>query len=285
MPVRIRLQRHGKKGKPFYWIVAADGRAKRDGRYLEKIGTYNPNTNPASVELDVDQAVKWLENGAQPSDTARTLLSYRGAMMKHHLNGGVKKGAFSQEEADKRFATWLEEKQAKIQMKIDGLDKDKATDLAQRLEAEKAVNQKRIADLSAAAEVEKTTEGESTEATAKASIEEAEPEATEVVQKEASADEIAEETPAVEEAKVEETAAEETAEEVSASEEPKAEEAPTEEVKNEETPAKEEEEKVEETPAKETMEEASASDEPKTEESHTEEVKNEDTPAEKEETK
>ena len=285
MPVRIRLQRHGKKGKPFYWIVAADGRAKRDGRYLEKIGTYNPNTNPASVELDVDQAVKWLENGAQPSDTARTLLSYRGAMMKHHLNGGVKKGAFSQEEADKRFATWLEEKQAKIQMKIDGLDKDKATDLAQRLEAEKAVNQKRIADLSAAAEVEKTTEGESTEATAKASIEEAEPEATEVVQKEASADEIAEETPAVEEAKVEETAAEETVEEVSASEEPKAEEAPTEEVKNEETLAKEEKEKVEETPAKETMEEASASDEPKTEESPTEEVKNEDTPAEKEESK
>ncbi len=285
MPVRIRLQRHGKKGKPFYWIVAADGRAKRDGRYLEKIGTYNPNTNPASVELDVDQAVKWLENGAQPSDTARTLLSYRGAMMKHHLNGGVKKGAFSQEEADKRFATWLEEKQAKIQMKIDGLDKDKATDLAQRLEAEKAVNQKRIADLSAAAKVEETNEGEATETTAEASIEEAEPEATEVVQKEASADEIAEETPAVEEAKVEETAAEKTVEEVSASEEPKAEEAPTEEVKNEETPAKEEEEKVEETPAKETMEEASASDEQKAEEVPTEKVKNEDTPAEKEESK
>ena len=286
MPVRIRLQRHGKKGKPFYWIVAADGRAKRDGRYLEKIGTYNPNTNPASVELDVDQAVKWLENGAQPSDTARTLLSYRGAMMKHHLNGGVKKGAFSQEEADKRFATWLEEKQAKIQMKIDGLDKDKATDLAQRLEAEKAVNQKRIADLSAAAEVEKTTEGESTEATAKASIEEAEPEATEVVQKEASTDEIAEEIPAEEEEeKVEETAAEETVEEVSASEEPKAEEAATEEVKNEETPAEEEEEKVEETPAEETMEEASASEEPKAEEAPTEDVKNEDTPAEEEESK
>ena len=94
MPVRIRLQRHGKKGKPFYWIVAADSRSKRDGRYLEKIGTYNPNTNPASVELDIDQALKWLENGAQPSDTARTLLSYRGAMLKHHLNGGVKKAHF-----------------------------------------------------------------------------------------------------------------------------------------------------------------------------------------------
>ena len=94
MPVRIRLQRHGKKGKPFYCIVAADGRAKRDGRYLEKFGTYNPNTNPASVELDVDRAVKWLENGAQPSDTARTLLSYRGAMMKHHLMEVLKREHF-----------------------------------------------------------------------------------------------------------------------------------------------------------------------------------------------
>ena len=153
MPVRIRLQRHGKKGKPFYWIVAADSRAKRDGRYLEKIGTYNPNTNPATVELNLDQAVKWLENGAQPSDTARTLLSYRGAMIKHHLNGGVRKGAFSQEEADKRFTFWLEEKQAKIQAKIDSLDKNKAIDLAKRLESEKAVNQKRIADLKSVPEV------------------------------------------------------------------------------------------------------------------------------------
>ena len=155
MPVRIRLQRHGKKGKPFYWIVAADSRAKRDGRYLEKIGTYNPNTNPAAVELNLDQAVKWLEYGAQPSDTARTLLSYRGAMIKHHLNGGVRKGAFSQEEADKRFTFWLEEKQAKIQAKIDSLDKNKAIDLAKRLESEKAVNQKRIADLKSVLEAGK----------------------------------------------------------------------------------------------------------------------------------
>jgi small subunit ribosomal protein S16 len=147
MPVRIRLQRHGKKGKPFYWIVAADSRSKRDGRYLEKLGAYNPNTNPATVEVDLEGAVKWLENGAQPSDTARTLLSYRGAMIKHHLNGGVRKGAFSQEEADKKFTAWLEEKQSKIQAKIDTLDKDKASDLAKRLEAEKAINQKRIADL------------------------------------------------------------------------------------------------------------------------------------------
>ena len=86
MPVKIRLQRHGKKGKPFYWIVAADARCKRDGRYLEKLGTYNPNTNPATVEVKLDNAVNWLEKGAQPTDTARTLLSYRGVMLKHHLN-------------------------------------------------------------------------------------------------------------------------------------------------------------------------------------------------------
>ena len=245
MPVRIRLQRHGKKGKPFYWIVAADGRAKRDGRYLEKIGTYNPNTNPATVELDVDQAVKWLENGAQPSDTARTLLSYRGAMMKHHLNGGVKKGAFSQEEADKRFAAWLEEKQAKIQAKIDGLDKTKAADLAQRLEAEKAVNQKRIADLNATPQAEETTEGETTEATeatAETTTEEAAPEATEVVQEQTPAEETTDEVAAAEEVKAEETPAEQTMEEA-ATEEPKAEEAPSEEVKNEDAPADEEEAK------------------------------------------
>jgi small subunit ribosomal protein S16 len=216
MPVRIRLQRHGKKDKPFYWIVAADGRAKRDGRYLEKIGIYNPNTNPATVELDIDQAVKWLENGAQPSDTARTLLSYRGAMMKHHLNGGVTKGAFSQEEADKRFAAWLEEKQAKIQAKIDGLDKDQASDLAQRMEAEMAVNQKRIDDLTAAPEAEEAAEGE----TAETSAEEVTASETEAPQEEVAVEEAAEETPAVEEPKAEEAPAEE------AVEEPKAEEAP-----------------------------------------------------------
>jgi len=237
MPVRIRLQRHGKKGKPFYWIVAADGRAKRDGRYLEKIGIYNPNTNPATVELDIDQAVKWLENGAQPSDTARTLLSYRGAMMKHHLNGGVTKGAFSQEEADKRFAAWLEEKQAKIQAKIDGLDKDQASDLAQRMEAEKAVNQKRIDDLTAAPEAEEAAEGE----TAETSAEEVTASETEAPQEEVAVEEAAEETPAVEEPKAEEAPAEE------AVEEPKVEEAPAEEAveepKAEEAPANEEETK------------------------------------------
>ena len=147
MPVRIRLQRHGKKGKPFYWIVAADSRAKRDGRYLEKLGTYNPNTNPASIDLNIDSSIKWLENGAQPSNTARTLLSYKGALIKKHLKGGVKKGVFSQEEADKRFSNWIEEKQAKIQAKIDKIDKKASDNLAKRYEAEKIVNEKRIQDL------------------------------------------------------------------------------------------------------------------------------------------
>ena len=91
MPVKIRLQRHGKKGKPFYWIVAADARSKRDGKFLEKLGIYNPNTNPATIDLDVDGAVKWLGNGAQPSDTAKRLLSYKGALLKHHLLGGLEK--------------------------------------------------------------------------------------------------------------------------------------------------------------------------------------------------
>ena len=187
MPVRIRLQRHGKKGKPFYWVVAADSRAKRDGRYLEKIGTYNPNTNPASVDINVDAAVKWLENGAQPSDTARTLLSYRGVLLKHHLNGGVRKGALSAEEADKKFQAWLEEKEAKIQAKKDGLSSAEAEARAKALAAEKEVNEKRLA---AAAQAE----AEANEAAAAA-------EAAEEAAEEAPAEEAAaEEAPATEEA-------------------------------------------------------------------------------------
>jgi len=154
MPVKIRLQRHGKKGKPFYWIVAADSRAKRDGRYLKKLGTYNPNTNPATINLDLEDAVVWLEKGAQPTDTARTLLSYKGAMMRHHLNGGVKKGALTQEEADKKFMAWLEEKQAKIQAKKDGLSKDESKAKAKRLADEKAVSEKRLIDAAAIADAE-----------------------------------------------------------------------------------------------------------------------------------
>ncbi|WP_428741357.1 30S ribosomal protein S16 [Tenacibaculum sp.] len=145
MPVKIRLQRHGKKGKPFYWVVAADSRAKRDGRFLEKIGTYNPNTNPATIDLDVDGAVKWLQNGAQPTDTARAILSYKGALLKNHLAGGVKKGALTEEQAEAKFNAWLEGKAAKVAGKADGLAKAEADAKAKALEAEKAVNEARIA--------------------------------------------------------------------------------------------------------------------------------------------
>ena len=146
MPVRIRLQRHGKKGKPFYWVVAADSRSKRDGRYLEKIGTYNPNINPALIDINADSALKWLENGAVPSETARNLLSYLGIMLKHHLNGGVKKGALTQEQANEKFDKWLDEKEGKIKTKVEGLSKEESQTKKKALEAEKAVSDKRITD-------------------------------------------------------------------------------------------------------------------------------------------
>ncbi|RMZ50955.1 30S ribosomal protein S16 [Flavobacteriaceae bacterium PRS1] len=145
MPVKIRLQRHGKKGKPFYWIVAADARSKRDGKYLEKLGTYDPNKNPAIIELNIDGTVKWLQNGAQPTDTARAILSYKGVMLKRHLAGGVKKGAFTEEEAEKKFQDWLDEKAAKVDAKVDGLAKAKADAESKALGAEKVVNEARTA--------------------------------------------------------------------------------------------------------------------------------------------
>ncbi|GGK48505.1 MULTISPECIES: 30S ribosomal protein S16 [Flavobacteriaceae] len=154
MPVKIRLQRHGKKGKPFYWIVAADARSKRDGKYLDKIGTYNPNTNPATIDLDVDGAVKWLQNGAQPTDTAKAILSYKGAMLKNHLVGGVRKGALTEEQAEEKFQAWVAEKEAKINAKVEGLSKEEADAKAKAFEAEVKVNEERAA---AAKEVEEAT--------------------------------------------------------------------------------------------------------------------------------
>ena len=145
MPVKIRLQRHGKKGKPFYWVVAADARSKRDGKYLEKIGTYNPNTNPATIDLNLDSAVQWLHNGAQPTDTARAILSYKGALLKHHLDGGVRKGALTQEQADAKLAAWLDEKAGKVGAKTDGLSKAQADAKEKALEVEKVANEKRKA--------------------------------------------------------------------------------------------------------------------------------------------
>ncbi len=146
MSVKIRLQRHGKKGKPFYWVVAADARAKRDGKYLEKIGTYNPNTNPATIDIDIDSAVKWLHNGAQPTDTAKAILSYKGALLKHHLDGGIRKGALTQEQADAKLAAWLEAKAGKVDAKKQGLTKAQADAKTKALKAEKIANEKRIAD-------------------------------------------------------------------------------------------------------------------------------------------
>ncbi len=173
MPVKIRLQRHGKKGKPFYWIIAADARAKRDGKYLEKIGVYNPNTNPATIELDVDDAVKWLQNGAQPTDTARAILSYKGALLKNHLAGGVRKGALTEEQAEEKFKAWLEEKEGTVSSKEENLSKAQEAEKKKALDAEKEVNAKRMA---AAAEAETAaTEAEATEEVA----EETEGEATE----------------------------------------------------------------------------------------------------------
>ncbi|MDY3362546.1 30S ribosomal protein S16 [Riemerella anatipestifer] len=155
MSVKIRLQRHGKKGKPFYHIVVADSRAKRDGRFIQKLGTYNPITNPATIDLDVNAAVDWLNKGAQPTDTARAILSYKGALYKKHLLGGVAKGAFDEAEAEKRFNAWLEEKEAKVQGKKENLAKSKEEAKKAALEAEQKVSEAR---LNARKEAEATVE-------------------------------------------------------------------------------------------------------------------------------
>lgn len=223
--VKIRLQRHGKKGKPFYHIVVADSRAKRDGRFIEKLGTYNPITNPATIELNVDSAVQWLNNGAQPTDTARAILSYKGALYKKHLMGGVAKGAFDEAEAEKRFNAWLEEKEGKIKGKTEGLAKAKADAKAAALEAEQKVNSDRKAAqdaVRAEAEAAKKAEEEAAraeeEAAKKAEEEAAEAEATE----EKTEETTAEEAPQAEE-KAEEPKAEEEPAKEEAAEEPKAE--------------------------------------------------------------
>jgi small subunit ribosomal protein S16 len=216
MSVKIRLQRHGKKGKPFYWIVAADARAKRDGKFLEKIGTYNPNTNPATIDLNLDQAVQWLHNGAQPTDTARAILSYKGALLKHHLDGGVRKGAITQEQADAKLTAWIEEKAGKVDAKKDGLSKKQADAKAKALKAEKEANEKRAAKAEAAAtpEVveEEVAEVEETVAeTVENTVEETVAEVTETPEAEVTTEEVvAETTPEVEEAPATEEASEET---------------------------------------------------------------------------
>ena len=189
--VKLRLQRHGRKRKPFYYIVAADGRAPRDGRFIERIGSYNPNTNPATIDLNLDAAVRWLENGAVPSLTCRAILSYKGALHKHHLNKGVKKGAMTQEQADAKFTAWLEEKEGLIESKREGLSKAAADalDAAHKKEVERREAMEAAIAAKSAPEVVETEE------------------VAEEVAEEASTEEAAAEAPA------EETVAEAPAEE------------------------------------------------------------------------
>ena len=176
MPVKMRLARHGRKRYAYYHIVIADGRAPRDGRYIERIGTYNPNTNPATIDLDFDKAFDWLTKGAQPTDTVRGILSYKGVMYKKHLMGGVKKGAFDEAEAEKRLDNWMSEKDAKIQAKIDRLEGDAAAETQKQLEAETKIKEDRSASI-ASRNAELVAEAEAKVAAAKAEEEAAAAEA------------------------------------------------------------------------------------------------------------
>jgi small subunit ribosomal protein S16 len=149
MPTRIRLQRKGKKGRPYYHVVVADSRAPRDGKYIDRIGAYDPNQNPAFIEVNTDKALDWLQKGAQPSDTCRAILSYTGVLYKNHLSNGVKKGAFSQEEADRRFDIWNNEKSTKIEEKKSRLGQTKEQAEKARIDAENKKSSDRAAALSA----------------------------------------------------------------------------------------------------------------------------------------
>lgn len=179
MPVKIRLSRQGRKKLPFYHIVVADSRAPRDGRFIERVGSYNPVTNPATIEINFERALDWLQKGAQPTDTCRAILSYKGVMIKKHLLEGVKKGALTAEQAEAKFQAWMESKDAKVQAKIDSLVKGKRDDIKKRIEAENKVKEARAQEVAkkraeaAAKEAKKGTEevaeesapeGENTEA-------------------------------------------------------------------------------------------------------------------------
>jgi small subunit ribosomal protein S16 len=145
MPTRIRLQRHGKKGRAIYHIVIADSRTPRDGKFIEKIGLYNPNTNPATIDINFERTLEWYQKGAQPTDTTRAILSYTGVLMKDHLLRGVKKGALTVEQAEAKFAKWLEEKSGKISGKKDKLKNYKSEEYKKRMAAEAESRNKRIA--------------------------------------------------------------------------------------------------------------------------------------------
>ena len=216
MATRLRLQRHGKKGKPFYHVVAADARSPRDGRFIEKIGTYNPNTNPATIDVNHERALYWVQNGAEMTETTRALMKYKGVIYHNHLLNGLKKGALTAEQVEAKLEAWMREKSNKIQSKIDQLAG--AADQAQqsRLKAEKALNEARMAELNAAAAARKAQ----AEAEARAAAGEAE--AAEAQEEEVVAEgEVAAEAEAAAEetAAPEETAGEAAAEETAAPEE------------------------------------------------------------------
>ncbi len=174
MPTKIRLQRHGKKGRPFYHIVIADGRAPRDGRFIEKIGTYNPIEKPAEIILDFDRAIYWLQTGAQLTDTVRNILSYRGVLYKNHLLKGVTKGALSAEQAEAKFLEWMETKTAKIENANKEIENAVRAEKKKFMDAETKVNEGRAAEIAKrrADEVEKqVAETQAKHAAAKAEAE------------------------------------------------------------------------------------------------------------------
>src|SRR5512138_177051 len=185
MAVKIRLARKGRKKLAYYHIVVADSKSPRDGRYIEKIGNYNPLTNPAKIELDFDKALGWLQNGALPTDTCRAILSYKGVLMKKHLLEGVKKGAFDETEANRRFEEWMKQNEAKIEAKKSRLEKSQDDEISKRLNDEKKINEaraaklaKKNAELAAAREAEanaaaETPAAETTEAPAEETKEQA----------------------------------------------------------------------------------------------------------------
>lgn len=221
MPTKIRLQRHGKKGRPFYHVVIADSRAPRDGKYIEKIGIYNPNTNPATIEVNDEKALSWLQTGAVPTNTVKAILKYTGTVYKNHLMKGVAKGAFTEAEAEKKFDAWKKEKEAKVQSKIDGLNASELAELKKIHEAEAAVNAARAKEIAAAriaeSEAAQMAENEAV-AEAKADVEVAEVAVAEVAEEVVA--EAAEEVVA-EVAEVAEEAKEEAAEEAKDTEEKK----------------------------------------------------------------
>ncbi len=236
MSVKIRLARRGRRKLAIYDVVVADARAPRDGRFIEKIGSYNPNTNPASININNERALKWLLNGAQPTDTVKAMLSYRGIMLKKHLQIGVLKGAITQEVADAKFEAWLNEKDTKIAGKSDTISKAKADVRQKAFDAESAKNQSRMDAFKAKEDEQKALLAAAEAANNPAPVVEETP-AVEAVVEETVA--VVEETPAVE-AVVAETPAAEEAPAVEA-ETPATEEAtPVAEAKAEETPAAEE---------------------------------------------